>query len=378
MPILSVPVPATAGDQKLRFATAYSVLEKAIAQRAFPGAAFGVLSRGKVVALDSVGSFTYEPRSPGVTPSTIYDLASLTKVLATTAAAMLLYDRGELDLDWPVGDLLPGFVIGMEPGSGKNRVTLRMLLAHSSGLPAYHALWKISSDPYEIVRACLRMPLEAPPDTRAEYSDIGFILLGLAIEVLCGEKLAPFCSREIFAPLGLVSTRYAPPKHWKQLIAPTEDDTLFRHRILQGEVQDENCFALQKATGHAGLFSHAMDVLKFAACILRQGTTADSIPLFHSDTVSLFATRQNTPVGTTRALGWDTPSTPSSSGQFFGPRSIGHLGYSGTSLWIDPDADLAVVLLTNRTWPDRSSDQIRYVRPAFHDEIVLSLRSSVA
>jgi serine-type D-Ala-D-Ala carboxypeptidase len=378
MPILAVSVPATAADQKTRFRSAYSVLEQGISQRAFPGATFGVLSRGTVIALDGIGNFTYEPRSPEVTPATIYDLASLTKVISTTSAAMLLYDRGLLDLDSPVGDILPGFVVGMEPGSGKNRVTLRMLLAHSSGLPAYKALFKEYSGAYQLVRACLRLPLEVPPGTRAEYSDIGFILLGLAIEVLAGEKIAPFCMREVFTPLALASTRFCPPAAWRNLIPPTEDDTVFRRRILQGEVQDENCFALQNATGHAGLFSHALDVLRFSACILAEGRTANGKSIFRPETVSLFAARQTTPEGTTRALGWDTPSQPSSSGQFFSSSSIGHLGYSGTSLWIDPEADLAIVLLTNRTWPDRSSDLIRNVRPAFHDEIVRSLRSSDA
>jgi CubicO group peptidase (beta-lactamase class C family) len=143
-------------------------------------------------------------------------------------------------------------------------------------------------------------------------------------------------------------------------------------------VQDENCFALQNAAGHAGLFSHALDVLRFAACILAEGRTPDDQVLFRPETVSLFATRQSSPQGTSRALGWDTPSLPSSSGQYFSTSSIGHLGYSGTSLWIDREASLAVVLLTNRTWPDRSSDLIRNVRPAFHDEIVRSLRGSVA
>jgi len=378
MPILAVSVPATAEDQKRRFRGAYSILEQAIGQRAFPGAAFGILSRGGVVALDGVGRFTFEPNSPEVTPATIYDLASLTKVLATTSKAMLLYDRGLLELDQPLGDVLPGFVIGMEPGSGKNRVTMRMLLAHSSGLPAYRQLFREHTSPSQLVRACLRMPLEAVPGTRAEYSDIGFILLGLALEVLSGEKLAPFCIREVFAPLSLVSTRFCPPAAWRSLIPPTEDDTTFRHRILQGEVQDENCFALQNAAGHAGLFSHALDVLRFAACILAEGRTPEDQPLFRPETVSLFATRQSSPQGTSRALGWDTPSLPSSSGQYFSTSSIGHLGYSGTSLWIDREASLAVVLLTNRTWPDRSSDLIRNVRPAFHDEIVRSLRGSVA
>lgn len=356
-----------------RFASAMSVLDEAVAQHAFPGAAFGVLLGTQILALESVGRFTYEPGSPAVQPDTIYDLASVSKVLATTSAAMLLYDRGLLDLDLPVGELLPGFVIGMEPAGGKHRVTLRNLLAHDSGLPAYAKLFEEHRSKYALLRACLRMPLEAPPGMRAEYSDIGFILLGVALEVLAGEKLPAFCRREVFAPLGMQTACYCPPAAWKSAIPPTSQDTFFRYRVLQGEVQDENCFVLGGASGHAGVFANARDLLRFAHCILAGGRIDSGAQLFRTETVDLFATRQSAPAGTSRALGWDTPSSPSSSGQLFGPRSIGHLGYAGTSLWIDRDRQLAVVLLTNRTWPDRSSQAIKAVRPAFHDAIIQAL-----
>jgi CubicO group peptidase (beta-lactamase class C family) len=219
------------------------------------------------------------------------------------------------------------------------------------------------------MRGALQTPLEAPPGTRAEYSDIGFILLGKALEVLAGDLLPRFFAREIAAPLGLVSTRYSPPPDWRDGVPPTEHDYWYRNRVIQGEVQDENCYALGGASGHAGLFSNALDVLKFAACILSGGKTEKGSQLFESSTVELFATRQSEPAGTTRALGWDTPGDPSSSGKYFSPRSIGHLGYAGTSLWIDPERQLAAVLLTNRTWPDRQNKTIQSVRPAFHDAL---------
>ncbi len=380
-------VPASVLDstlnQRERFAAAYSVLEAGVADHAFPGAAFGVLSHGKILALDGVGRFTYDPASPGVTPMTVFDLASVTKVFATTAAAMLLQQRGQLDLDQLVGDLLPAFAIGAQVRSKwhseRRHITLRHLLAHSSGLPAYARLFETYSTPYDLLEACLFMPLEAAPGARAEYSDIGFILLGKALEVLTHEPLDVFCDREIFAPLALTATRYQPPPSWRALIPPTVNDRIFRGRIIQGEVHDENCFVLGGVSGHAGLFSNALDVLRFASHILP--STLDSPAqepariekLFAPATVELFASRQNPPADSSRALGWDSPSGESSSGHHFSQRSIGHLGYTGTSIWIDLVGGLAVALLTNRTWPDRSTQAIRTVRPEFHDAVVEAL-----
>jgi CubicO group peptidase (beta-lactamase class C family) len=373
MPIPSVPIPETALAGRQRFQVARDVLVQAVAERAFPGAAFGVWHEGAVVAMDAVGAFTYDADAPAVTPATVYDLASLTKVISTTAIAMLLYDRGILDLDARLGDILPAFVIGDERGTGRIRVTLRSLLAHSSGLPSYGQLFAAHSTPAGVLRGALQTRLEAPPGTRAEYSDIGFILLGKALEMLAGDIIGRVFAREIAAPLGLASTRYCPPTDWKSEIPPTEHDYWYRNRVVQGEAQDENCYALGGATGHAGLFSNALDVLKFAACILEGGRAPDGRQLFQPGTVSLFATRQSEPAGTTRALGWDTPGESSSSGKHFSPASIGHLGYAGTSLWIDPDRRLAAVLLTNRTWPDRQNKAIQVVRPAFHDALASSI-----
>jgi CubicO group peptidase (beta-lactamase class C family) len=374
---------ASTRNQRERFAAPYSVLERAVADRAFPGAAFGVLLDGKILALDGVGRFTYDPVSPAVTPMTVYDLASVTKVIATTAAAMLLHDRRRLDLDLLVGDLLPAFAIGAQVRSvwhrERCRITIRQLLAHSSGLPAYARLFETNRTSYELLEACLSMPLEASPGTRAEYSDIGFILLGKALEVLAREPLDVFCAREIFDPLALTATRYQPPPAWRALIPPTVDDQTFRGRIIQGEVHDENCSVLGGVSGHAGLFSNALDVLRFASCVISSGAKlsnqapSQGTRLFTPATIQLFASRQSPPADSSRALGWDTPSGESSSGRHFGPLSIGHLGYTGTSLWIDLERKLAIALLTNRTWPDRSTQAIRTIRPAFHDAVVDAL-----
>lgn len=367
---------AIAASQRSRFAAAYEVLEKAVAERAFPGAAFGVLAGGEVAAVDAVGRFTFDEEAPAVRPETVFDIASLTKVVATTSAAMLLHERGLLDLDLPLGEVLPGFVIGRPSDSPKHLVTLRMLLAHSSGLPAYIRFFESAQTPFALLRASLQLPLEAVPMQRAAYSDVGFLLLGKALEVLAGESLGAFCWREVFTPLGLSATRFCPPREWRTLIPPTENDASFRRRIIQGEVQDENCFVLGGCSGHAGLFSNVPDLLRFSQAILQPQAVLqpESAPaLFQPETLALFTARQSEPVGTSRALGWDTPSEPSSSGRYFGPRSVGHLGYSGTSLWIDLDRQIAVALLTNRTWPDRSNEAIKQVRPAFHDAILRAL-----
>ena len=364
-------VTGSAGSSE-RFRAAYEVLEEAISAHAFPGCAFGVLAGGAVVLEDGLGRFTYEENAPVVSSATVYDVASLTKVVVSTAMAMLLVQRGQLDIEDRLGDWLPGFVIGREPGDLAREVRLRHLLAHNSGLPGYVEFFRRISDPAELLRACLSLPLEAEPGARAEYSDPGFILLGKALEVCAGERLDAWAQREIFAPLGLASTGFCPSSTIRESIPPTELDEKWRHRRVQGEVQDENAWVLGGVAGHAGLFSNVPDLLRFSAEILRgrSGAAGNSErePLFHRDTIVAFSERQP-PAGSSRALGWDTPSENSSSGRYFSRESIGHLGFSGCSLWIDLDDRIAVALLTNRTWPDRSSQLIRQVRPAFHDAI---------
>jgi CubicO group peptidase (beta-lactamase class C family) len=317
----------------------------------------------------AVGRFTYEPQSPCVEPDTIFDLASLTKVLATTAAIMLLYDRKKLALDVPVAEWLPEFAAADPSDVRRSLITPRMLLDHSSGLPGYARLFESTNDRLAMIDACLRQPLTADLGRRAEYSDIGFVILGYLIEKLTSERLDSFCQREIFALLGMSVTGFCPGKALCASIPPTEDDRSFRHRVIQGEVHDENASVMDGVAGHAGLFSNAQDVLRFARCILANGVTVAGAQLFSAQTVALFATAAQQPPGTSRALGWDTPSVPSSSGTLFSARSIGHLGFTGTSLWIDLDAGVAITLLTNRTWPDRSNQGIRELRPRFHDAL---------
>jgi CubicO group peptidase (beta-lactamase class C family) len=358
------PQPAAAGQ----FAAVYRTLSQAIADRAFPGCAFGVYAGGSIVLSDALGRFTYDEASPAVTPTTVFDIASITKVAATTAAAMLLHQRGLLDLNAPLAAFLPAFVADRPLGDPAHKVTLAHLLAHNSGLPGYVPLYRTALDEKALLSAMMSLPVQAPPGTRAEYSDPGFLLLGKALEVSTGEPLNAWFAREIAAPLGLASTCFCPPTTAQAAIPPTEDDTVFRHRVVQGQVQDEHAWLMHGVAGHAGLFSNVPDLLRFAAEVLAAVTPGAEPGLFEAATVLQFARRQ-APTGSSRALGWDTPSVPSSSGSLFSPRSIGHLGFSGCSLWIDLDAASAVVLLTNRTWPDRQSQLIRQVRPAFHNEV---------
>ncbi|MFZ0394531.1 MAG: serine hydrolase, partial [Terracidiphilus sp.] len=241
----------------------------------------------------------------------------------------------------------------------------------SSGLPGYVEFFREHSTAGGLLRACLELPVEAPPGSRAEYSDPGFILLGKALEVIVGEPLPGWVQREVFGPLGMTASLFCPRASMRASIPPTEDDSAFRHRVIQGEVQDENAYVLNGAAGHAGLFTNARDLLMLAREILAAGghaSTPGAAKLFDPATVELFAERQP-PEGSSRALGWDTPSPNSTTGHRFSSRTIGHIGFSGCSFWIDREAGVAVALLTNRTWPDRSTRAIRGVWPAFHDAV---------
>jgi CubicO group peptidase (beta-lactamase class C family) len=359
-------------EQDRVFPRAFALLKQAVQERVFPGASLAAVYRGELVAWRGAGRFTYAPDSPPVTPTTVFDLASLTKAVATTAMAMILYERRQLSLDQPVIEILPEFGLSEDGSPSRDRrrreVSVRMLLAHSSGLADYTKFFLRAGTREELVRLACASPLAEPPMQRACYSDIGFIVLGELLARLAGEPLDRFCQREIFVPLRMHTTRYCPPAEWKSEIPPTVDDQEFRMRVIQGEVHDENAAVMGGISGHAGLFANAFDVALFGHSMLCGGP-----PIVSPETVRLFTTRQAAPAGTSRALGWDTPSAPSQSGKYFSRFSFGHLGYTGTSLWCDPERQCAVVLLTNRTWPDRSTQQIKRVRPLVHDAVLEAL-----
>ena len=351
-----------------RFFEAFEVLQSAIAANAFPGAAVAVTHEGKLVAYKGLGRLTYDPNSAEVRADTIFDLASLTKAVATTTMAMILYERGELELEAPVCHVLPHICA---TDARRRDITFRMLLAHSSGLPGYVRLFDVAKTRDALIAAALDTPLIAKPGTHAEYSDIGFLILGEALARIADERLDRFCQREIFGPLGMSRTGFLPPQEWRKTIPPTEDDQAFRKRIIKGEVQDENASVMGGVAGQAGLFAPAEDMATFAHCLLSGGR-----PVLRPETVALFTRREESPVGTSRTLGWDTPTRPSQSGTMFSPRSFGHLGYAGTSLWIDATRQISITLLTNRTWPDRKSQAIKEVRPVFHDAVMKVLLES--
>ena len=385
----AAPFPAPAYErQDATFREAFEILRDAIAKRAFPAASIAVTSYRKVVALKAFGRFTYEPDSPQVTTASIFDLASVSKSVATTSMAMILYQRGLLDLEVPVASIVPEFAAAGLSGADPRRreVTLHSLLAHSSGLPAYEKLFLKVKTKAELLAAAFATPLTADPGKRAAYSDIGFIILGVALERIADETLDHFCQRELFGPLGMAHTAYNPPASWRDSIPPTADDRSFRNRIIQGEVQDENASVLGGVAGHAGLFATAEDLATFAHVLIQAGRTSGGPASLHSDifrheilrleTLALFTRRESSPPGTSRALGWDTPSSPSQSGKYFSAGSFGHLGYTGTSLWIDPQRQLSITLLTNRTWPDCANEAIKQVRPRFHDAVIAALEAA--
>ena len=325
-----------------------------IRQGAYPGAALVVGRRDTVLFAKGYGHLTWSATSRAVDPeSTMYDLASLTKVIATTPALMLLVERGRVRLDAPVATYLPEL-----QGTPTARVTVRQLLAHTSGLRADipDRELKALPDSAAVMRRVLSEAPRVAPGARVIYSDLNAILLGAVVHRVTGEPLDVFAAREVFAPLGLAATMFRPPGRLRPRIAPTG---VWRGHPVAGVVNDGSAFKLRGVSGNAGLFATAMDVARFAQFMLRAGALPDGRRLLERETVRLFTTK-TADFGRgseARALGWQalpTGENVSSAGTLFGPRSYGHTGWTGTSLWIDPDRDLFVVLLTNRAYAPRA------------------------
>jgi len=365
--------PGTLGFDSTRLAAAAAYLQAEADSGAFPGAVLAVGRHGRLALLAAVGRYgkggADDPRP--VEPATMYDLASLTKVVGLTSACMLLVDEGKLALDAPVQRYVPEF-----RGDGKEAVTIRHLLTHSSGLPAWRPLYQEADSRATALWVVNTTPLATPPGRAYVYSDLGAMVLTEVVERITGEPLDRFLERRVFRPLGMPATRYLPPERWRERIAPTENDTSFRHRMLRGEVHDENAGRLGGVSGHAGLFSNALDLSRFAAMLLNGGSW-DTVQLIHSETIADFTRRQGVVPGSSRALGWDTPPDPpestSSAGTGLSPRAFGHTGFTGTSLWMDPQKDLFIILLTNRVHPTRANTAILRVRPRVADFVVGAL-----
>lgn len=332
-----------------------AVIERAIEDGAAPGACYAIGVGGET-AVRAFGHLTYAADSPRVRPDTIWDLASLTKVIGTTTAAMLLYDDGSLHLDQAVADVLPAF--------GKPHITLRNLLLHNSGLPPSHPNSTAFNDPAALLESILALDLAYPTGGDPIYSDVGFIVLGAALEAIAKQRLDDFLAGRIWRRVGMADTRFNPCE--RERCAPTEPPEPWRlalrdrrgvtdHRNwIQGDVHDPTAMVLGGVAGHAGLFSTALDLSRFMA----------SLPgLVKPATLDLFTT----PAAGSRALGWDTPSEGSSAGTRLSPRSYGHTGFTGTSVWAS--SELFAILLTNRVHPTAANLKIKELRVRFMDAV---------
>ena len=341
-------------------ATLDSVVRAAIADGAAPGAAVAVARYGRLVHLKGYGRIDWAPDARPVDEETIYDLASLTKVIGTTTAAMMLEEEGRLDLDRRVAEYLPEF---SDPA--KAPITVRMLLTHRGGLEAFARLFTEYRGREQYLEQINRRPLAAQPGTTTIYSDWDLILLQAIIERITAQPLDVFLNETLFRPLGMEHTVFLPHSALRPWIAPTERDAT-RGGLIWGEVHDPNAWAIGGVAGHAGLFSTASDLAVFAQMMLNEGEYAGRRYL-QPATIARWTAPQV--AGSSRALGWDTPSGQSSSGRFFGPRSFGHTGYTGTSIWLDPEKGLFVVLLTNRVNPTAENQKHAPLRRAVADAV---------
>ena len=358
------------GEAKLQ--PAFTVIENAIADHAFPGATMAVGYRGKV-SFHAFGKLSYDSNSAATKIDTMYDLASLTKVVVTTTLVEKLVEGdfpSPLFLDAPIERYLPEWSSGPQP-EWRHRVTVRNLMTHTSGLPPFKEYWRTSKGKADTLSKIFAEPLEYEPGTKVVYSDLGIILMAEIIQRLTGKSLDQLAREYIFDPLGMSSSMYNPPKKLWPEIAPTEIDNQLRHRLVQGEVHDENAYAIGGVSGHAGVFSTSPDLAAFCQMLLNRGIYAHH-RIVKRATLSEFTAPQAL-AKDTRTLGWVVPTEGGSSGHNFSAHSYGHTGFTGTTIWIDPDRQLFVVLLTNRVNPTRENMKIAQVRPAVHDAVMKAL-----
>jgi len=332
-------------------------LNQSIADSAFPGCAVAVGHKGKLLLNEAFGHFTYDKNSAKVQTNSIFDLASVTKVISATSAAMLLYERGLLDLNWKVQDILPDFL-----GKEKGLVTVKHLLTHTAGLPAWKRYFLNYKDQENILQQIYKEDLVYSPGTLNMYSDLGMILTQNIIEVISQEPLDIFNKENLFGPLGMERTFYNPDKNYLPEIVPTEYSDLHK-KVVHGFVHDENTWAMGGVSGHAGLFSTSEDLAKFCQMMLNKGLY-NFKRILSENTIKYFTKRDGKVEGSTRAIGWDTRSEEnSSSGHYMSMKAFGHTGFTGTSIWMDPENEVFVILLTNRVHPTRENHKIRKVRP---------------
>lgn len=357
-----------------------TLVEQGIKDGIFPGAAYAVGHKGKVIHQNAKGRHTYCPDSQETTIDGLWDLASVSKVVGTTTGAMILFDQGNLHFDQPVAEIIPDFA-----QNDKGKITLRNLLLHDSGLAAFHGYQLTLTTPEECIAAIYADKLAYPTGTKMVYSDLGMITFGKLIETISGRTFTAFLNEKVFQPLGMSSTTYNPVIQMRERAAPVEAVEPWRAKLrklrgtdteevrqlekepdgtswVRGEVHDPNAMLLGGVAGHAGLFSTVGDLCKFMSMMLKKG---DGI--IKSDTVEMFTKRQTEE--SSRGLGWDTKSEGSSSGHLFSNKSFGHTGYTGTCVWGDPENDTFAILLTNRVHPSSENTKIIGFRPKFHDAV---------
>ena len=339
---------------------AREVLQRALAAHAFPAAVAEVGTSTQPLWREAFGRLTFSGDSPAATVETIFDLASLTKVLSTAALVMRHVERGSIALDDALTRYLPAW-----KGGGRDVVTIRDLLSHSSGLPAHRPFYRELRGRAAVEAAIVETPLEYPPRSRSIYSDLGFMLLGFMLEEFAPLPVQFDALRQQMG--GIQDLQFHPPDIWKKRTAPTQDNAM-RGRLLIGEVDDDNTWALGGAAGQAGLFGTAGSVGEYARHLLQ--VLDNRVGAFRRETLEEFIARRPDIPGSSRALGWDTMLPTSSCGTLMSPRAFGHTGFTGTSLWIDPDRGIYAVLLTNRVHPTPANEAIKEVRRAFHDAVI--------
>jgi CubicO group peptidase (beta-lactamase class C family) len=357
--------PSAVGMSSARLATIDRVVQRGVDAGGYPGAAVVVGRKGYSVWARGFGSLDWSGRTRVSSQESIYDLASLTKVVATTTAVMVLYDQGKVEIDAPVSRYIPSYTGGL-----KDQVTVRHLLTHRAGLPAGRELWRTTSTPEQARASVLATPIACAPGRCYEYSDLGADILGFVVEAASGQRLDTFLDAEVFKKLGMTDTGFRLSAADAARTAPTEIAPP-RGYPLRGEVHDENAFALGGVAGHAGLFSTASDLSVFAQMLL-DGGSYDGVRIVADSTVALFTRR----AAGTRALGWDTCDGDGGCGSHLSPRAYGHTGFTGTSLWIDPDRQMFVILLTNRVHAARArrpSKVISDVRNDLSDAAALAV-----
>jgi CubicO group peptidase (beta-lactamase class C family) len=352
------PAPAWQSDLSDSITT---ILRAGVRDSAFPGAIAVVGGSQGAVVTTAAGQLDWTP-SPAPDQRTLWDLASLTKVIGLTSAMMLLVESGRVDLDAPVQRYIAEF-----QGPGKEAVTIRHLLTHSSGLPAWRPLYKEADSPAAARALAIATPLDTLPGLRMVYSDLGAIILGEVVARASGQSLDTFFRDRVFGPLGMRETMFLPGAGLRRRIAPTEVDP-WRQRHLRGEVHDENAFALGGVSSHAGLFSTAEDLVRIARMYLAGGVL-DGKRFVSTATIDRFTAVQDS-VLSHRALGWETPNGANSAGRLMSRRSFGHTGFTGTSFWVDRDRGVFVILLTNRVNPTRERRAIGAVRIAVADAAI--------